>query len=210
MIFIENIFVCLVGTLIIAALIARGKSRPNFMFVAVGMGSCLLSAYINTFFAVFYGADRLAASVEIAPVCEELLKLLPLLFYVLIFEPKSEDACNAMIAINVGFATFENVSYLTQNNTATLTLLLFRGFGVSAMHLTAGLIVGYGLFYVWRDPRLKFAGTLGLLSTAITFHAIFNMLVSMTGPIQVFGYMLPVLAIIAFVLLERKVYQVAA
>lgn len=209
MIFIENIFVCLVGTLIIGALIARGKSRPIFMFIAIGMGSCLLSAYINTFFAVYYGAGMLAAAIEIAPVCEEILKLLPLLFYVLVFEPKSQDACNAMIAINVGFATFENVSYLTQNNTATLTLLLFRGFGVSAMHMTAGLIVGYGLFYVWREPWLKFAGTLGLLCTAITFHAIFNILVSMTGAIQLFGYVLPVLAMITFVLLERKVYQVA-
>ena len=210
MIFIENIFVCLVGTLIIAALIARGKSRPNFLFVAIGMGSCLLSAYINTFFAVHYGADMLTAAIEIAPVCEEILKLLPLLFYVLIFEPKTEDACNAMIAINVGFATFENVSYLTQNNTVTLTHLLVRGFGVSAMHMTAGVIVGYGLFYVWREPWLKFAGTLGLLCTAITFHAIFNMLVSMTGAIQIFGYALPVLSIIAFVLLEKKMHQVAA
>jgi len=208
MIYIENIFVCLVGTLIIAALIAKNKSHLIFLFIAIGMQTCLISAYINTFFARLYGADMLSAAIEIAPVCEEILKLLPLLFYILIFEPKPEEALNAIIAIAVGFATFENVSYLTQNYSVPLSHILIRGFGVSAMHIVAGAIVGYGLFYMWSQSWLKLAGTLGLLCTAITFHAIFNMLVSMTGPIRYIGYLLPILAIIFGTMLDKQVHRI--
>lgn len=210
MIYIENIFVCLVGTLIIAALIAKNKSRLIFLFIAIGMQTCLISAYINTFFARLYGADMLSAAIEIAPVCEEILKLLPLLFYILIFEPKPEEALNAVIAIGVGFATFENIIFLTQNYSVTLRHLLIRGFGVSAMHIVSGAIVGYGLFYIWSQAWLKLAGTLGLLCAAITFHAIFNMLVSMAEPIRYIGYLLPVFAIILGKLLDTQVNRITA
>ena len=51
-------------------------------------GVCLLSAYINTFLAAVCQADALAATAEIAPVVEETMKLLPLVFYLLVFEPE--------------------------------------------------------------------------------------------------------------------------
>ena len=210
MVFIENIFVCLVGTLVIAALIAKNNSRLIFLFIAIGMEICLTSAYINTFFARHYGADMVSAATEIAPVCEEILKLLPLLFYIYIFEPKPEEALNAIIAIAVGFATFENVSYLTQNYSVTLSHMLVRGFGVSAMHIVTGAIVGYGLFHIWSQSWLKLAGTLGLLCTAITFHAIFNMLVSEAGLVRYIGYLLPVFAIILGKLLDTQVNRITA
>ena len=44
---------------------------------------CMLSAYVNSFFMSAYGADEMIAAIEITPVCEELIKLLPLLFYFL-------------------------------------------------------------------------------------------------------------------------------
>lgn len=51
------------------------------------MGACLLSAYLNTFFARLYQADAVNAATQIAPVVEEILKLLPLLFFLAVFEP---------------------------------------------------------------------------------------------------------------------------
>ena len=59
-----------------------------FLFCIAGMGVCLLSAYINTFLAAVCQADALAATAEIAPVVEEMMKLLPLVFYLLVFEPE--------------------------------------------------------------------------------------------------------------------------
>lgn len=67
--------------LLIAALCMGKRHTGAFLFCLAGMGMCLLSAYLNTFLAALYGADAFAATVEIAPVVEEGMKLLPLLFY---------------------------------------------------------------------------------------------------------------------------------
>lgn len=101
--------------LLIAALCMGKRQRKFFLFCFAGMGACLLSAYINTFFAALYRADTFAATTEIAPVVEEVMKLLPLLFYLLIFEPKAERIKNAAVITALSFATFENVCYLIQN-----------------------------------------------------------------------------------------------
>ena len=51
------------------------RQHVVYVFCIAGMGVCLLSAYINTFLAAVYQADALAATVEIAPVVEEVMKL---------------------------------------------------------------------------------------------------------------------------------------
>lgn len=88
MIYIENVFICMASPLLIAALCMGRRQAKFFLCCLAGMGACLLSAYINTFFATLYAADTIAATAEIAPVVEEVMKLLPLLFYLLVFEPE--------------------------------------------------------------------------------------------------------------------------
>ena len=102
------------------------------------------------------------------------MKLLPLLFYLLIFEPKAERIKNAAVITALSFATFENVCYLIQNGAGHFSFIFFRGIGTGAMHVICGAIVGSGLAYVWQRTWLKIAGTCGLLGAAITFHAIYN------------------------------------
>ena len=77
MTYIENIFLCIVSPLLVAALCMGRRQLRFFLFCIVGMGVCLLSAYINTFLAAVCRADALAATAEIAPVVEEMMKLLP-------------------------------------------------------------------------------------------------------------------------------------
>ena len=91
MTYIENIFLCLAIPMILSLFFIRGRSRSYTLFVTIGMGICLLSAYVNSFFMWLYGVDGTVAAIEITPVCEELLKLLPLLFYFLIFEPEPRE-----------------------------------------------------------------------------------------------------------------------
>ena len=88
MTYIENIFLCMVSPLLVAALCMGRRQLRFFLFCIAGMGVCLLSAYINTFLAAVCRADALAATAEIAPVVEEMMKLLPLVFYLLVFEPE--------------------------------------------------------------------------------------------------------------------------
>ena len=164
---IENIFICMASPLLVAALCMGRRRLRFFLFGVAGMGVCLLSAYINTFLAAVYQTDALAATVEIAPVVEEVMKLLPLVFYLLVFEPEAERIKPAAI-------------------TAALSL-----------HVLCGLIVGGGLTYAWQRTWLKIAGTCGLLGAAITLHAIYNLLIAYGGTAQYIAYVLPVLLITA-------------
>ena len=78
MIYIENIFVCLAIPLALCILFIGGRTRTFMLFMIAGMSVCLLSAYVNSFFMGYYGASATVAVVEITPVCEEVMKLLPL------------------------------------------------------------------------------------------------------------------------------------
>ena len=197
MTYIENIFICMVSPLLVAALCMGRRQLRFFLFCIAGMGVCLLSAYINTFLAAVCRADALAATAEIAPVVEEMMKLLPLVFYLLVFEPESERIKPAAITLALGFATFENVCYLIQNGADRFSFIFFRGFGTGAMHVLCGLIVGGGLAYTWQRTWLKIAGTCGLLGAAITLHAIYNLLIAYGGAAQYIAYALPVLLVAA-------------
>ena len=196
MTYIENVFLCIASPLLIAALCMGKRQRKFFLFCLAGMGACLLSAYINTFFAALYRADTFTTTTEIAPVVEEVMKFLPLLFYLLIFEPKREQIKNTAVVIALSFATFENVCYLIQNGAGHFSFIFFRGIGTGAMHVICGAIVGGGLAYVWQRTWLKIAGTCGLLGAAITFHAIYNLLVSAEGNWRAFGYLFPTVMIL--------------
>ena len=209
MTYIENIFLCMVSPLLVAALCMGRRQLRFFLFCIAGMGVCLLSAYINTFLAAVCQADALAATVEIAPVVEEIMKLLPLVFYLLVFEPAGDKIKAAAITVTLAFATFENVCYLIQNGADRFSFIFFRGFGTGAMHVLCGLIVGGGLAYTWRRTWLKIAGTCGLLGAAITLHAIYNLLIAYGGAAQYIAYALPVLLVAAgrwsvFHLSQRK------
>ena len=181
--------------LLIAALCMGKRQRKFFLFCFAGMGACLLSAYINTFFAALYRADTFAATTEIAPVVEEVMKLLPLRIK------------NAAVITALPFATFENVCYLIQNGAGHFSFIFFRGIGTGAMHVICGAIVGGGLAYVWQRTWLKIAGTCGLLGAAITFHAIYNLLIAYGGAAQYIAYLLPVLILTAGKLIFRSLIQ---
>ena len=191
MIYIENIFVCLAIPLALCMLFIGGRTRRFMLFMMSGMSVCLLSAYVNSFFMGHYGVNATVAVVEITPVCEEVMKLLPLLIYILIFEPKVRTLPEAAVALAVGFATFENVCYLTENGAEDLMFLLIRGLSAGALHILCGIMIGFGLSYVFRRRWLAFTGTMGLLGTCIVFHAIYNLLISGNGAWRIAGYFFP-------------------
>ena len=204
MTYIENVFICMASPLLIAALCMGRRQAKFFLCCLAGMGACLLSAYINTFFAALYAADTLAATAEIAPVVEEVMKLLPLLFYLLVFEPEPVPIKNASIIVALSFATFENICYLLEHGTGNLFYLLVRGFSTGAMHITCAFIIGYGLRVFRRPAALKASGIFALLCVAITFHAMFNMIMKTEGLIKQFGYAVPIVSCLILFLLKYR------
>lgn len=144
MTYIENIFLCLALPMLLSLLFTSGSPRRFTLFVVLGMATCLLSAYVSSFFMGRHQCSAVTTAIEIAPVCEEILKLLPLLLYFLIFEPDSHKLTPAAIGIAVGFATFENVCYLTENGAGSFVFLLIRGMSAGALHLVCGILTGSG------------------------------------------------------------------
>ena len=79
MTYIENIFLCLALPMLLSLLFTSGSPRRFTLFVVLGMATCLLSAYVSSFFMGRHQCSAVTTAIEIAPVCEEILKLLPLL-----------------------------------------------------------------------------------------------------------------------------------
>ena len=200
---IENIFICLAAPFLIAAICSGKSSRKNFIFIMVGFLCCVLAAYLNTFFMVLYKADNTAAVMEITPVVEETVKLLPLLFYLFVFEADESEGSMAAFHIAIGFATFENICYLLENGTNDLFHLVIRCFSAGAMHIACAFMIGYGLRLLKRSSLIKAAGLFGLLCVCITFHAIFNMLMKTDGVLRQIGYAIPITVIGAQIALKH-------
>ena len=191
MTYIENVLVCIAAPLFITMLCVGRKYRASFVFCFAGMLVCLLSAYLNTFFTIFYQADTMNAATQIAPVVEELMKLLPLLFFLIVFEPDLQRFRLAAMLVAASFATFENICYLAENGAGHMLLLLIRGFGTGAMHVVCGSAYSEGLRFVWHDRLLRSVCIPGLLCVTIIYHAIYNLLVSVGDSVQVIGYCIP-------------------
>ena len=202
--YIENVYICLAAPLFLATLFLRREGRRSLLFVLSGMTACLLSAYVSSFFAGVTGVDLIAASHEISPAVEEIMKFLPLLFFLLVFEPDKKLATAGALLIAVGFATFENVCFLTSYGTSQLLRLVIRGFGTGAMHVVCGMIIALGLFYLWDKVWLRVVGAFAFLCFTITFHAVFNIFVNQSGAIFWIGTAIPLTLILVYAIFFRK------
>lgn len=207
MTYIENIFICIAAPLFIAVLCMRGTARRMMIFILSGMAMCLICSYISTFIAAVQGADLFIASLEIAPFVEEIVKLFPVLFYILVFEAGKDETADSIVMVAIGFATFENVCYLTQNGSSSLIHLLIRGFGTGAMHVVCGEIIALGFLKLWNREWLRVIGMIALMSVTISYHGIYNILVSQTGAAAVIGYLIP-LTSVALMLLNEKISKI--
>ena len=106
--------------------------------------------------------------------------------------------------VAVGFATFENVCFLTSYGTSDLMRMVIRGFGTGAMHVVCGMVVAIGLFYLWDRVWLQTVGALALLCLVITFHAIFNIFVTQSGVIFWIGSTIPLAIMSIYLLFLRR------
>ena len=173
------------------------KISQLFHLFPRGHGSLSVGSLCEYLFVAICEATAFNATAEIAPVVEEVIKLLSLLFYLTVFEPEPERIRPAAFTVAAGFATFENICYLIGHGAEQLGFLLIRGFGTGAMHIVCGAIMSYGIAYVWQRKWMKLAGTLGLLGISIGFHGIYNLLIAYGGRVQYVAYALPLLAVLA-------------
>ena len=84
MTYIENVFVCMAAPLVVALLSLKRGQRAAVVFCLAGMGACLLSAYLNTFFARLYQADAVNAATQFFIQIDETFQILSW-FYIDLF-----------------------------------------------------------------------------------------------------------------------------
>ena len=204
--YIENIYFCLVAPLVVAVFCVHRFRRRSILFIIAGMTACLFSSYISTFFARMLDATDLDASLEISPMIEEVLKLVPVAFYLMVYEPKENEAAGEALMVAVGFATLENACYLITNGAGAVLHLMIRGFSTGAMHVVCGALTAMVRRGLWDTLFFRMIATVGTLCVAMTCHGIYNVLVNQQGFPAYIGYALPVLIGGATILLRRKLY----
>ena len=208
--YIENVFFCMAAPVVIALFCVRKYRRRSFIFIFAGMVACLFSSYISTFFARATGATALEATLEISPLIEETLKLFPVAFYLMVYEPEKNEAAGEALMVAVGFATLENTCYLIGSDAGEAVHVLIRGFSTGAMHVACGAITAIVLRVAWGTTYYRITATLGVLCLAITSHGIYNVLVNQEGAVAWVGYMLPLLLGGITIVIRRKLYGTVA
>ena len=73
---------------------------------------------------------------------------------------------------------------------------VIRAFGAGLMHGMCTLLVGVGISFVKKKRKMFAVGTFGLLSTAIVYHGIYNILIQ--SDLSIVGALLPISTYIPF------------
>ena len=191
------LFISIFFPLFLMMLLVEGKARLPIIFVMVGIFISVFAAEVNGVLLSMLNITRYDATITLAPVTEELLKAFPILFYAVVVSDKKEKLFTASMATGIGFAILENAYYLIVNyETFSVLSALIRGFCTGLMHGMCTLLVGFGISFIRKRHKLFVVGMFALLSVAITYHAIFNMLIQSKYPVV--GALLPMATYLPF------------
>ncbi len=208
MLYIENYYVCIAIPLCVALFFLRGKARRFCLFLIVGMTTCLTSAYIDEFLRQAAGMSVDEAAIYLVSAGEEIMKMLPILFYMAVFEPDTEDILITSLTVGVGFATLENCCYLVQFVDEGFQYTLIRGLAAGVMHTVCALTVGIGLSVFRRYREAGIVGAVGIFSCAYAYHTIYNLLIYGNGVYRLVGYAMPLVTVlIIWVLYQKGVFR---
>ena len=192
------LFVAIAVPIMLMAVLVEKKSRFPIVFVLIGIFVSVFASEVNGLFSKVFEMDMYKVTVTITPVSEELLKALPILYYALVISDKREKLFTASMATGIGFAILENAFYLLNNPNFVMLSAVIRAFGAGLMHGMCTLLVGVGISFVKKKSKLFAVGTFGLLSTAIVYHGIYNILVQ--SEYIIVGALLPIFTYIPFLI----------
>lgn len=196
------LFVAIFIPILLMACLVEKKARQPMIFVLIGIFLSVFASEINAFLRNMLPMDTFEITIKVTPISEEILKALPVLFFATVLAPKKEALFTASMAVGIGFAVLENAFYLLTSNSFNMFDAVIRAFGAGLMHGMCTLLVGVGISFVKKKHKLFVVGTFALLSTAITYHGIYNMLVQ--SDFKIIGYLLPITTYIPFVVWRIK------
>lgn len=197
------LFICITIPLMLMAFLVEKKSRRTIIFFIVGICAAVFASEVNAILTYIIPLDIKDFTIRVTPITEEIIKAIPVLFFAKAISDKTENLITISLAIGIGFAIMENTFILTQNiNSISLLWAIIRGFGTGIMHGMCTFLVGTGFAVANKNKKIFIVGTFALLSLAITYHSVFNMLVQ--SDYKYIGAMLPVITYLPFVIWRFK------
>jgi RsiW-degrading membrane proteinase PrsW (M82 family) len=199
---IYMLFVSVSAPLAMMAILLEKKSRFPIVFMIIGIFTSVFAAELNGFLRNSTDLDIYRIVVTVTPIVEEIIKALPLLYFAIVISDKREQLFTAAMAIGIGFAVLENAYYLMTSTNFNMIRAVIRAFGSGIMHGMCTLLVGVGISFVKKKKKLFVVGTFGLLSTAIVYHGIYNILIQ--SRYSIIGALFPVATYIPFFIWRMK------
>jgi RsiW-degrading membrane proteinase PrsW (M82 family) len=196
------LFVAIFMPILLMACLVEKKARQPMIFFLIGIFLSVFASEINAYLRSILSMSTFEITIIVTPISEEILKALPILFFATVLAPKKEALFTASMAVGIGFAVLENAFYLLADSSFNMLDAIVRAFGAGLMHGMCTLLVGVGISFVKKKQKLFVVGTFALLSTAITYHGIYNMLVQ--SDFDIIGYLLPITTYIPFVVWRIK------
>lgn len=192
------LFICFFVPIFLMALLVEKQSRFPIVFVLIGIFISLFASQVNGLMHKLLPLDTYSFTIIATPIIEEILKALPILFYAIIISDKKENLFTGSMSVGVGFAILESAVYLLIAENVYFTDGIIRAFGAGLMHGMCTLLVGVGISFIKKRKKVFAVGTFALLSTAITYHGIYNMLIQ--SKYSIAGALLPIATYLPFLL----------
>ena len=199
---IYMLFVSIFVPILLMAGLVEKKARQPIIFVLIGIFVSVFASEVNGLMVALLPMSTFEITIIVTPITEEILKAIPILLFAVVLSAKKEALFTASMAVGIGFAVLENAFYLLSYSLFNMFDAIIRAFGAGLMHGMCTLLVGVGISFVKKKSKMFVVGTFALLSTAITYHGIYNMLVQ--SDYREIGYLLPIATYIPFVVWRIK------
>ena len=150
--------------------------RAILLAVAAGTVAAALGYAVNVPLGPGLGLDMARYTVIVAPVVEELLKAI----YIIWLLRRNKvgfvvDAATYGFAVGTGFAFIENLYYLPLHPNPTIWTWIVRGFGTALMHGgTTAIFAMISRTLQDRAPSFRISYVLPGLAVAIVLHSLYN------------------------------------
>ena len=197
------LFICITIPLALMASLVDKNARQPVIFFIVGVSVALFVSEVNALLTNVFSMDMTEFTIRITPVTEEILKAIPVLFFAREISNKRESIITISVAVGIGFAVMENSFVLLKSiDSVSILWAVMRGFGTGMMHGMCTFLVGSGFSFINKNKKLFIVGTFSLMSLAITYHSVFNMLVQ--SEFYYYGALLPIVTFIPFAIARFK------
>ena len=200
------LFICITIPLALMAYLVDKNARQPVIFFIVGVSVALFVSEVNALLTNVFSMEMTEFTIRITPVTEEILKAIPVLFFAREISNKRESIITISVAVGIGFAVMENsVVLLKSIDSVSILWAVMRGFGTGMMHGMCTFLVGSGFSFINKNKKLFIVGTFSLMSLAITYHSVFNMLVQ--SEFYYYGALLPIVTFIPFAIARLKLVK---